>query len=75
MKGIYPEGYIKYNDYLGNYTLTCKMYKDNNLTDEELPISIMEDVENKSYILRGLIGDIVLIMIEVKELCPLRLKR
>ena len=36
------------------------MYKDNNLTDEELPISIMEDVENKSYILRGLIGDIVL---------------
>ena len=40
MKGIYPEGYIKYNDYLGNYTLTCKMYKDNNLTDEELPISI-----------------------------------
>ena len=60
MKGIYPEGYIKYNDYLGNYTLTCKMYKDNNLTDEELPISIIEDVENKSYILKGLIGDIVL---------------
>lgn len=53
MKGIYPEGYIKYNDYLGNYTLTCKMYKDNNLTDEELPISIIEDVENKSYILKG----------------------
>ena len=36
------------------------MYKDNNLTDEELPISIIEDVENKSYILKGLIGDIVL---------------
>ena len=43
------------------------MYKDNNLTDEELPISIIEDVENKSYILKGLIGDIVLDMIEVRN--------
>lgn len=60
MKGMYPEGYIKYKDYLGTYTLTCKMYENRNLTDEELEISIVEDVVNKSYKLKGLIGEIVL---------------
>ena len=60
LKGVYPEGYIKYADYLGDYTLVCKMYSNNDLTDEQLPVSIVEDVENKTFILKGLIGDVVL---------------
>lgn len=60
LKGIYPDGYVKYSDFIGNYILTCKMVANGALTNEEIPITIEEDVVNKSFKLKGLIGDIVL---------------
>lgn len=60
LKGVYPEGYIKYEDYLGNYILSCSRYQSGKYQDVELPISIVEDVANKSFKLKGLIGDLTL---------------
>lgn len=60
VKGVYPEGYIKYDDYLGNYLLTCERYQNGKSESVELPISIVEDIADKSYKLKGLIGDLLL---------------
>ena len=58
LKGIYPEGYIKYGDYLGEYILKCERYQAGGSTQVEIPVSIVEDVYGKSYKLKGLIADL-----------------
>ena len=60
LKGIYPEGYITYPEYLGTYTLKCVKAHDGEqqIQNYETNVQLVQDVENKSYILKGLLFDL-----------------
>lgn len=60
MKGTYPEGYIRYTDYLGDYIMTCSRYQGGQYQNLDLAVSIVADIENQSFKLKGLIGDLTL---------------
>lgn len=57
----FPEGYMFYEDYLGNYTFDCS---ENNgsgaFVEAQYPVSIIQKEYNKSYILKGLDADVIL---------------
>lgn len=60
LKGVYPEGYITYSEYIGEYELTCVMAHNGSgqLSNYVTTVELIQDVENKSYILKGLMFDL-----------------
>lgn len=67
LKGLLPDGYIPYQDYLGSYLMGCYKYDSNSQSFKQqvTAVEIKENVQGQSYILTGTTlkqeaGDIVL---------------